>query len=59
MVYSNDKLTSDWHSVQVAREAAEGEVERLTVRETGPGEVLVPSRNVDKNILWLKMNHAN
>ena len=52
-------LTSDWLSVQVTRESAEGQVERLTVRETGPGEVLVPSRNVDKNILWLKMNHAN
>jgi len=45
--------------MMVTRESAEGQVERLTVRETGPGEVLVPSRNVDKNILWLKMNHAN
>ena len=59
MAYTNDMLTSDWLSFKVTREAAEGEVERLTVRETGPGEVLVPSRNVDKNILWLKMNHAN
>ena len=47
--------SSDW--LQVTREAVEGELERLTVREMGPGHGLVPSRDVDKNILWLKINH--
>ena len=45
--------------MQVTREAAEGEVERLTVREAGPGHGLVPRRNLDKNILWLKMTHLD
>ena len=32
---------------------------RLKVEDKGPGHNLVPLRNVDKNILWLKLNHAN
>ena len=28
---------------------------RLKVQDTDPGHLLLPQRNVDKNILWLKM----
>jgi len=31
---------------------------KLKVEDRGPGHNLVPLRNVDKNILWLKLNHA-